>query len=205
LIARTKPIDHLSKSQEVVQIHFPQFGAISIVTELSSGQIVECAMVGRDGVVGGTFALGDRISSYTAMVQVAGQSQAMDIDPARWFARENQEFRTAIAQYEQFVFAQVQQSAACNATHHLPERLARWLLRVRQATESDQTEVTQETIAEMLGVGRTTVSVTAHNFQKAGLIEYRRGKVHIKNLEGLREVACECHDMVQTHRERLSL
>lgn len=192
-----------SSRDEVGHVYFPQSGAISLVTELRNGPMIECAMVGRDAIVGGGFALGGRSSSYTAVVHVPGQGHSVDIEIASRIAREQEEFRTAIIRCEQFVFAQAQQSAACNATHHLSERLARWLLRVRDVTGTNAFEVTQEFIAELLGVGRTSVSITAHHLQQAGLIKYRRGKIQITNLEGLCTAACECQRAITTCGERL--
>ena len=101
------------------------------------------------------------------------------------------------------ILAQAQQSAACNATHNLQERLARWLLRVRDVTGSDRYELTQEFIAEMLGVGRTSVSVVAHQWQQAGLISYRRGHISIDNLDAMQDTACECYAAVKAQYDRL--
>jgi CRP-like cAMP-binding protein len=186
---------------EVTEVYFVQSGAVSLVTELRDGAMIETAMVGRDGIVGGGFAFGSRSASYTAIVQVAGHGHSIDIEAASRIAGEQEEFRTAIIRYEQFVLAQAQQSAACNVTHHLHERLARWMLRLRDVTGCDNMHVTQESIAEMLGVGRTSVSITAHTMQQAGLIENKRGNVHIKNLDGLCDTACECYRTIKLRYE----
>ena len=114
-------------------------------------------------MVGAGAALDDRDAVYKAIVQVAGNGYALDVDFARHIARDSEEFRSTIIRHEYLVLAQAQQSAACNATHNLSERLARWLLRVRDVTGSDSFVLTQEYIAEMLGVGRTSVrSEEAH-------------------------------------------
>ena len=118
-------------------------------------------------------------------------------------ANDSEEFRRAIMGHEQMILAQAQQSAACNATHNLHERLARWLLRVRDATQSDSFELTQEFIAEMLGVGRSSVSLVAHALQEAGLINYSRGRIIIKNIEALRDSACECYETIKSNYDRL--
>ena len=99
--------------------------------------------------------------------------------------------------------AQAQQSAACNASHGVEARLARWLLRTRDLTGGEILELTQEFLAQMLGVRRTSVSLVANTLQNAGFIRYRRGHVEITNLEGLQEVACECYATVKAHSDRL--
>lgn len=185
-------------------IYFMHVGAVSLVVELSSGEMVESAMVGRDSVVGGAAALDDRHTVYKAIVQVPGAGVSLDIDAARHMAQESLAFRTAIFRHEQMILAQAQQSAACNATHNLSERLARWLLRVRDVTGSDSFQLTQEFIAEMLGVGRTSVSIVAHTLQQAGMISYSRGHIRIVNLDALRDAACECYGSVKYHYDRLT-
>jgi CRP-like cAMP-binding protein len=105
--------------------------------------------------------------------------------------------------HEQVLFAQAQQSAACNASHAVEARLARWLLRSRDLSGGATLDLTQEFLGQMLGVQRTSVSLVAHTLQKAGLITYRRGRIKITDLKGLRETACECYAAVKTHYDRL--
>jgi CRP-like cAMP-binding protein len=99
--------------------------------------------------------------------------------------------QSLLIRHEQVVYAQAQQTAACNAMHTIEERLARWLLRARDLAQSDTLPFTQEFLAEMLGVRRTSVSTVAHTLQQAGFLKYARGRIHIANLEGLQESACE--------------
>jgi CRP-like cAMP-binding protein len=167
-------------------VYFMRSGAVSLVLELTNGQMIESAMVGRDGVVAGGAALDDRDAMYKAIVQVSGDGLSVDVETVRQVARESEPFRTAIIRHEQLILAQAQQSAACNAAHNLEERLARWLLRVRDVTGSDTFELTQEFMAEMLGVRRTSVSIVAHAMQAAGLISYRRGHVSITSWKAYR-------------------
>src|ERR1043166_317036 len=188
---------------KVNTVHFLQAGAVSLVSELRNGQMIESAMVGRDGLIGGGAVLDDRDAFYKAIVQVSASAFMLDVDFVRHIARDSEELRSAIIRNEQLILAQAQQSAACNAAHNLSERLSRWLLRVRDATGSDSFGLTQEFIAEMLGVGRTSVSLVAQTLQQAGLIKYRRGQITIQNVEGLQETACECYWAVKTHYDRL--
>jgi CRP-like cAMP-binding protein len=187
----------------VSSVYFCNSGAVSLVLELAGGEMIESAMLGRDSLVGGGAALDDRTAVHKAIIQVAGNASLLPMDVARQVARESEEFRTAIVRHEQLVLAQSQQSAACNAVHNLQERLARWLLRVRDVTGSDRFELTQEFIAEMLGVRRTSVSIVAHQLQQAGLISYKRGHISIDNLCALQDAACECYGTVKGLYDKL--
>jgi CRP-like cAMP-binding protein len=188
----------------VESIYFPTAGAISLVTELAGGEMIESALLGRDGVVGGGAALDDRDAVYRAIVQVAGSGYALDVPTARQIAADSEEFRTTIVRHEQLILAQAQQSAACNAKHDLHERLARWLLRVRDVTGNDSFMLTQEFMAEMLGVRRTSVTLVAQSLQQAGFISYRRGNIRIEQASALEQNACECYVTIRNRYESLS-
>jgi CRP-like cAMP-binding protein len=101
------------------------------------------------------------------------------------------------------VYAQAQQSAACFAAHQVEARLCRWLLRARDLSDSDNLPFTQEYLAEMLGVRRTSVTAVAHTLQEAGLIKYARGKIQIVDADALQESACECYGSVKALYEKL--
>jgi len=186
-----------SAGDKISNIYFPRSGAVSLVCELAGGQMIETAMVGHDSVVGGGAALDDRDAVYKAIVQIGGTGLALDVDTARHVARDSEEFRKAIIRHEQLILAQAQQSAACNASHTLNERLARWLLHTRDVLGTDSFLLTQEFMAEMLGVRRTSVSIVAHTLQQAGLINYRRGHINIEKPEGLQHAACECYGTIR--------
>jgi CRP-like cAMP-binding protein len=111
--------------------------------------------------------------------------------------------RALLIRHEQAVFAQAQQSAACFATHQVVARLSRWLLRARDLSGSDTLSFTQEYLAQMLGVRRTSVTVVAHTLQAAGLIKYARGKIQILDTEGLQDSACECYATVKSQYGKL--
>jgi len=183
---------------------FMHSGAVSLVTELSGGQTIETAMIGSESVVGGEAALDGGDAAYKAIVQVAGGGAALDVEIARRAVRDSEEFRNALVHHELLILAQAQQSAACNASHQLQERLARWLLRVRDVTGSDSFVLTQEFIPAMLGVGRTSVSIMAHTMQQAGLISYRRGHIKVERLDALQDVACECYGVIRKRYDRLT-
>jgi CRP-like cAMP-binding protein len=100
--------------------------------------------------------------------------------------------------HEQLVFAQAQQSTACMANHDVSARLARWMLRARDLSGSDMLPFTQEFLAEMLGVRRTSVTTVAHTLQAAGIVKYTRGKIHILDVQALEDAACECYETVKS-------
>jgi CRP-like cAMP-binding protein len=184
-------------------VYFPLAGVVSLVVDLASGEMIEAAMIGRDGLVGGSAAFDGTISMNRAIVQIAGSASVLDVDVFQELAGHSATFRSRVTRHEQFLMAQAQQSAACNATHALEARLARWLLRCRDMLGSEDIQLTQEFLAEMLGVRRTSVSLVAHMLQQAGLITYRRGHIRILNAEGLQESACECYETIKAHAGRL--
>jgi CRP-like cAMP-binding protein len=186
------------------RVYFPHSGIISLVANFSNGQSVDVAMIGRDSVFGGSFALGGRISRTTAIVRLPGVASVLDAAHLHFFDDESVQFRQALLQHEEALFAQVQQSAACNAVHGLQARLSRHLLRLRDLSGDDTLYATQELLAEMLGVQRNSVSITANALQQAKVIRYRRGTIKILDLKGLRASACECCRVVEMHYQRLA-
>jgi CRP-like cAMP-binding protein len=187
----------------VDRVYFPFDAVVSIVATLSTGETIEAAMVGRDGVVGALAALDGKVSFSRAIVQLGGSGAACDVNKLKTAAIANPSILSVIVRHEQAVYAQAQQSTACMATHTIEARLARWMLRARDLSGSDTLPFTQEFLAEMLGVQRPSVSVVAHTLQQAGLIKYRRGRIQITDLEGLRESACECYRTIQQQYEQL--
>jgi len=184
-------------------IYFPISAVISIVVSLSTGELVEAAMIGRDGVVGASASLDGKISLSRMIVQLAGSAMMCSLDGLRSAAMQSQSLLSLLIRHEQTLYAQAQQSAACMASHHVEARLCRWLLRSRDLSGSDALPFTQEFLAEMLGVRRTSVSVVAHTLQAAGMVKYARGKIQITNLEGLQEAACECYETINSHYQGL--
>jgi CRP-like cAMP-binding protein len=182
-----------ANGDKVNSIYFPTAGAISLVTDLTTGEMTEFAIIGRDSMVAAGAALDNRDASYRAVVQVEGAGYALDVVTARHVALEREDFRTIILRHEQLILAQALQSVACSARHDLEQRLSRWLLRVRDATGSDDFMLTQELMADMLGVRRTSITMIAQSLQKSGFISYRRGRVAIKRWDALQELACECY------------
>jgi CRP-like cAMP-binding protein len=180
-------------------VYFPIDMVVSLVIPLSTGEIIETAMVGRDGVVGASAALNGKSSLNRAIVQLGGASLACAVEPFRELMNEHASLRSPISAHEQALFAQAQQSAACNAAHVIESRLSRWLLRAADLHGSDELPLTQEYIAQMLGVRRTSVTVVARTLQAAGLIRYARGHIKLLDVAALEESACECYSAVKTN------
>jgi CRP-like cAMP-binding protein len=189
--------------EEICNVYFPTSAVVSLVTTLSTGEMIEIAMTGRDGVVGASAALDGKISLSRGIIQLGGEIVVCDIGALKSTALQSPKLLSLLIRHEQTVYAQAQQSAACFATHQVVARLSRWLLRARDLSGSDTLTFTQEYLAEMLGVRRTSVTVVAHTLQAAGLIKYARGKIQILNTEGLQDSACECYGTVKAQYARL--
>jgi len=162
-------------NERVNWVYLPHSGAISLIVGLADGQLIEAAMVGRDSLVGGSAALDDGVALNRGIVQVEGAASILDVDTLREGAERSGALRTMLIRHEQAQFAQAQQSAACNVSHSVEARLSRWLLRTRDVTGSDTLGLTQEFLAQMLGVRRTSVSLVAGTLQKAGLHQLQSG------------------------------
>jgi CRP-like cAMP-binding protein len=188
---------------EVKHAYFPHSGVISLVVELDVGQMIETAMVGCDGVLNASSALDGKISMNKGIVQLSGEASVIDVDHLRKIAKDYESFRSLLIRHDQVLFAQAQQSAACNASHSVESRMCRWLLRMRDLAVSDDLTLTQEFLAQMLGVRRPSVSIVAGTLQKAGLIRYRRGHIRILDQQGLKDGSCECYQTVKSYYDRL--
>jgi CRP-like cAMP-binding protein len=194
LVAAGDPLTH---------IFFPHGGVISLVVSLAAGEKIEVAMIGNDSVFGGSAALDGSISLTDAIVQLPGTATTLEVGRLRTVANESIAFRTMLIRHEQALFAQAQQSAACNASHSAESRLARWLLRMYDLSEVETLPLTQEFVAQMIGVRRNAVSLIAHTLQRAGIIKYCRGHIDITDMEALKDAACECYAAVKLQHHRL--
>ena len=188
---------------EVQTSYFPLTAIVSLVIGLSDGDTVEAAMVGCDGVVSASSALDGKISLIKGVIQLAGDVLVCEASALKAAALKSETLLSVLIRHEQTVFAQAQQSAACMANHDVEARLCRWLLRARDLGRTDTLHFTQEYLAEMLGVRRTSVTVVAHTLQQAGLIKYTRGKIQFLDVEGVKDTACECYEVVKSHYEML--
>ena len=187
----------------IKRVYFPHSGIISLVVGLKGGQTIEVAMIGWDSVVGGSLALGGGFALNKGIVQASGVASILNASRLREAAAASVALRETLFRHEQAVLARAQQSAACNATHTVEARLARWLLRSHDLLGGDTLPLTQEFLGQMLGVRRTSISLVANTLQKAGLIKYVRGRIQITDLKGLKNAACKCYGAVKAQTDRL--
>jgi CRP-like cAMP-binding protein len=184
------PIEH---------VYFPISGMVSILAVMRTGEQIETAIVGREGVVGASIGSNGSQSAGQSTVQIEGSAWQVQASKFLETYKASEPFRTLTNRFQNVIFLQAQQSAACHALHSVEARLCRWLLQSQDTTETDIVPLTQEFLSHMLGVQRTSVSLCAHTLQKAGLIRYSRGQIRILDRTGLKESACECYDVVREH------
>jgi CRP-like cAMP-binding protein len=177
--------------------YFPFDAVVSLVTQMEDGKIVEVGLVGNEGMTGLPFILGQKKSAERAIVQIPNGGVRAKADVILKEFMRGDGLHAILLRYLNSLLRQVAQTAACNASHTIEERLSRWLLMCHDRVASDQINLTQEFIAEMLGTRRATVNVGAINLQSAGLIKYNRGRIQILDRPGLEGFACECYEAVR--------
>ncbi len=180
-------------------IYFVETGIISLLAPLEQGGRIEIGHVGREGAAGVHAALGaDRLTSEI-MAQSDGVAFRVEATAVRAMIEQSPPLRRALNGFANALHTQVAQTAACNGAHEVVQRLARWLLMVHDRTDGDMLNLTHELISLMLGVTRPGVTIAAGALQKAGLIQYARGRLTISDRAGLESVACECYTIVATY------
>jgi CRP-like cAMP-binding protein len=174
-------------------VYFPVNCSVSWVSHTADGESAELALVGREGLVGVPWVLSGTQMQHTLQVQCGGQALRMGaVEFLRQFSKQGRLHRLALL-YVQWQIAQMAQSILCSRHHAVSERLSHWLLRNAQGADTQELRVTHDTIAHMLGVRRESVTQAVGRFQAAGWIATNRGKITLKDPEGLSAMACECH------------
>ena len=184
-------------------VYFPTSAIVSLLYTMENGTSAEMGVVGRDGVVGIAVFMGGDTTPNRAVVQSAGDALRLELRFFREEFRRIGEMHRALLLYTQSLLTQMSQTAVCNRLHSVEQQLCRWLLLSHDRLRSDELVMTQELIANMLGVRREGVSVAAHRLQEAGLIRYRRGRITIVDRPGLERAVCECYQVVKTECGRL--
>ncbi|HLZ01582.1 MAG TPA: Crp/Fnr family transcriptional regulator [Bradyrhizobium sp.] len=194
--------DVLARAGEVSEhLIFPHSGAISLMIDMANGQTVATAIVGREGAVGSISVLGRSPSAITAIVRAAGTASRIAAPRFNAAFSRSPAIRHAIQIHLNATLTQFQLSAACNALHPVEARMARWLLHLRDRIDHDVLPLTQETLSQILGVRRTTVTLVMRNLRASGAIRSeRRGQIEIDR-SGLAAAACECHDSIRLEVE----
>ncbi len=179
-------------------VYFPDSGVVSVLAVYANGNIIEMATIGREGCTGVQATLGAKQSSVQLLVQIPGSAAKMSRTAFMRAMQSTPAFRNLMYSYAQAFLEQVMVSVACNGAHSLKERLARWLLMMRDRGDDDTLPITQSLLAEMLGVQRPTITNAARDLERAGLIERGRRQVEILDRKGLTAASCECYQLVRS-------
>ena len=188
--------------EPIPYVYFPLGGVFSIVSDADHGGIIEIATVGREGFVGVPVLLGVDRTPGNAFCQIPGDALRLRAGRFREELDRRPVIRRILLRYTQSFINQISQNAACNRLHSIEERCARWLLMTHDRVGVDQYLLTQEFLAQMLGVRRAGVSVVATRFQKEGFIRYGRGLLTIVNRRGLENAACACYEIMRREFRR---
>ncbi|MBO9543015.1 MAG: Crp/Fnr family transcriptional regulator [Caulobacter sp.] len=185
------------------QVYFPTDCIISLMTLMENGAAIESATIGREGALGLMAAVAPRQSLSRAIVQAPGSALRIASGPLHEAWSRSAALRDLVDRHNEALFGHAIQSVACNALHAVEARFCRWLLSCHDRLDSNTISLTQEFLADMLGVQRTTVTAVAGSLQAKGLIRYRRGVVDILDRAGLETMTCECYGAVRRGYERL--
>jgi CRP-like cAMP-binding protein len=189
----------LEAGEESDRVYFPHSGMISLLAVMSDGKGIEVATVGREGVVGAMAGLGLYRSLVRVVVQLPMAVSMITASQFRKAVDSSDEVHDLCLGYNEVLLQQARVTAACNAVHPVESRFCRWLLQSADRAESDTVQLTQEFLAEMLGVRRTSVTEVASNIQKQGAITYSRGVIRIVDRAALEGLACECYRTLLEH------
>ena len=190
--------------KEIKYVYFPETCVVSIVATMEDGWTSEIGIVGREGMLGIRVLLGVKKTPHAAVVQVAGSAMRMPSNLLRQkITVVGNSLSTLLLPYTQALMTQLSQSVACVARHSISQRLARWLLAMRDRTGSEKLILTHEIISYMMGVRRSSISVALGELETAGLITGGRGRVIIIDTQGLERIACECYRVVKEEFDRL--
>lgn len=185
--------------------YFLEEGIASVVVTVGKKDTVEVGIIGIDGIVGLPILLGTEGAPGRTFIQIEGSGYRITAEALQKEFDRPGKLRQFLQRYMQAFFVQTAQTAACNRLHGIEERLARWLSACRDRMESDQLLLTHEFLGQMLGAPRTTVTLAAGLLHRAGLIDYKRGVVTVRDRKGLEDTACECYRIVRDEFERLAL
>jgi CRP-like cAMP-binding protein len=189
--------------EPVTHVYFPNRGTVSVVSVFEDGAGVEVCMVGNEGMFGINVVLGSVAAPLKAVVQIEGDALRMRADKVRREFRAGGQLHDLLLRYTQAFIIQIAQNAACNSTHPVEGRLAKWLLTCQDRAHSDELGLTHEFISEMLGVRRAGVTEAAGRLQDSGVIRYRRGRISILDRRGLEAASCVCHAIVKREFDHL--
>ena len=189
----------LEAGEEFDHVYFPHSGMLSLLAVLRDGKAIEVATVGREGVVGAMAGLGLYKSSVRVVVQLPMAVTRIAATHFRKVVDNSEAVRDLCLRYNEVLLLQARVTAACNAVHPVEARFCRWLLQSADRAESNTVQLTQDFLAEMLGVRRTSVTDVASHIQELGFISYSRGVIRIIDRKALEGFACECYQTLKGH------
>lgn len=195
----------LAAGKKIHYAYFLEAGLASVVTTMKNKTSVEVAVVGKDGMVGLPALLDTGSMPNRAFIQIPGAGFRIKASALSREFEKRGKLRQKLQRYFQAHLVQASQTAACNRLHEISERLARWLLLCMDRIGSSELEITHQSLSDMLGTPRPTVTLAARTLQKVGLIEYSRGHVTILNRKGLEKASCECYGTIQKECRRLGI
>jgi len=184
-------------------VYFPHDGVISLMTLMENGAAIESATIGREGALGLMAAVAPRQSLSRAIVQTPTRAARIRAELLHESWEKSPRIRDLVDRHTEALYGHAIQSVACNALHSVEARFCRWLLTCHDRISSNTVALTQEFLADMLGVQRTTVTAVARTLQAKGAIRYRRGVVDIIDRQVLEQLACECYGVIRRTYERL--
>jgi CRP-like cAMP-binding protein len=189
--------------QSVSHVYFPLSGVVAAMRTLSDGETAQVASVGNEGVVGYGALIDAPVASGRAIVQLPGEALRVETAAIQSYALEHPRFRAVTMHYGHILISHLMQSVVCHQFHSARQRYALWLLQTHDRAHRDTFRLTQEIVAQSLGVRRATVSDIARDVQQTGAIEYRRGVITVRDRAALMAQACECYDSMQEEYARL--
>jgi CRP-like cAMP-binding protein len=188
---------------KMTHVYFPTTAIISMLYIMENGGTAEIGIAGNNGLIGSALFMGSESTSSRAVVQSTGDGVRIKAKALQTEFDRGGLFQKLLLRYTQSLMTQISQTAVCNRLHTVDQQLCRWLLINHDQLETNKLVMTQELIANMLGVRRAGVTIAAKKLQEKGLIKYVRGTITMLNRQGLEEAACECYQIVMDEYDRL--
>ena len=184
-------------------VYFPGSAVVSLVARLESGEALEVGLVGREGIVGTAVFPGIATVPYDAVVMIPGTAQRMSADVLRRALADSQPLHSVVGRFTRLLLVRSMQLSACNLFHTVEQRCIRWLLTVNDLMGDSDIPLTHELLATMLGVHRPTVTLAIRALHHAGLVEENRGRILLRDRQGLEDACCECYRVMRDEQRRL--
>jgi len=189
--------------EPIEYVYFPIDAVISLVIPMEDGSTVEVGLVGNDGMSGTIALVGEETATYRALVQIPDFAMRAPLAVIKEEFSRRGEFQNLLLRYMLAHLKEIEQTAACNATHSVEERLARWLLMCRERVQTDELKLTEGIISKIFSTRQATVGAAATPLLAEGLIEYHRGRIRIIDRRGLEEFSCKCYRAVKEKSDHL--